>query len=229
MRACEREAGQVVIQRSALPAARPVTLVAVLTKLPTVPVVCLVAGIAILRRAAILTAGVTLHAADLPVPPGECVGSRVVIEAGSLPATGPVTLIAVLAKLPAVPIVCLVAGIAVLRRAAILAVGMALLAGGLTMHPGERIRGQSVVEADRQPAPGRVALRASLTQLPVVLVVCLMASVAALGSAAVLILKVTFHAGCLFVFSSQRIRCGAVGERGTLPAAGGVAFYAVPA
>lgn len=56
MRACEREGSLTVIQRGSLPATRRVALRAGLTELPTVFVVRLVAGIAVLGRAAILVA-----------------------------------------------------------------------------------------------------------------------------------------------------------------------------
>jgi hypothetical protein len=229
MRAREREGGPIVIQRGSLPAAGRVTLGAILAKLSAVPVVGLVAGGAVRRRAAVLVSRVALHAGNLRVSPRKRVGGCVMIKAGSLPAAGPVTLGAVLAKLPVVPVVCLVAGVAILGCSRVLTSCVALGTGNLPVLPGERIYRSIVIEGHGCPASGRVTLGAGLTQLPVVCVLGLVAGVAVLWRPAILVLYVALHAGCLLVLSPERIGSGTVGKGGTLPAVGRMTFCTVPA
>ena len=195
----ERKAGQVVIQRRALPAAGRVALRAGLTELPAVFVARLVTGDAVLRRAAVLVTLVTLHAGNLRVPARERIGRCVVIKAGALPAVGRVALRAGLTKLPTVLVVGLMAGNAVLWRSRVLVALVALHAGNLRVPSGEGVDPRVVIEGNGLPTLRRVALPASLTKLPVVLVVHLVAGVAVLRSAAVLISGVALHAVCLLV------------------------------
>ena len=223
----ERETGQVVIQRRSLPAAGGVALRAGLTELPAVVVVRLVTGDAVLGRAAVLVALVSLYAGDLPMPARERIGGRVVIKAGSLPAVGRVALRASLPKLPAVPVVRLMAGNAVLRSSRVLVALVALYAGHLLVPPGEGVSPRAVIEGDGLPALRCVALSACLTELPVVLVIDLVAGVAVLRGSAVLISGVALHAVCLLVQALQRICRRIMGKRSPLPAFEGVALCAV--
>ncbi len=156
MRSGEREGGQVVVQGGALPAAGRVALGAVLAELPIVPVVGPVTGDAALGCPRVLAARVTLHAGNLAVPAGERIGGGAMIEAGSLPAIRRVALGAVLAELPTVPIVRLVAGNTVLGRARVLVAGMAGRTGNLSMLPNECVR-RAMIEGNCLPARGYVA------------------------------------------------------------------------
>ena len=96
------------------------------------------------------------------MPPNERVWGRVVIKAGSLPALEGVALRAALTELPAVFVVGLVTGIAVLRSSAVLVSGVALHAGYLFVLPPQRIRRRAMIERGSLPALECVALRAIL-------------------------------------------------------------------
>ena len=218
-----------MIKAGSLPAAGPVTLGAVLAKLPVVPVVYLVAGVAILRRSRVLTSCVALRAGNLPVLPGERICRSIVIKGHAQPARGRVALRAGLTELPAVRVVILVAGVTVLGNSRVLVALMAFYAGSIRVPACKRVRVHVMVKSDGCPASGRVTLRAGLTQLSVVCVLGLVAGVAVLWRPAILVFNVAIHAGCLFVLSPQRVRRGTVGERGTLPAVGRMAFCTVPA
>jgi len=125
MRAREREGRLAVVQRGPLPATGRVALGAGLTKLPVVFVVRLVTSHAVLGSPRVLAARVTLNTGNLPVSPCKRVSGCTVIKAGPLPAIGGVALRAGLTKLPAVFVVRLMAGIAVLGGSRVLVARMA--------------------------------------------------------------------------------------------------------
>ena len=153
----------------------------------------------------------------------------IVIKGHPKPARGRVALRARLTELPAVWVVFLVAGIAVLGNSRVLAALMAFYAGDVGVPACKRVCVDVMVKSDGCPAFGRMALHARLTQLPVVSVVGLVAGVAILRGPGILVLYVALYAGYLLVLSPQRIRSGTVVERGTSPAAGRMTFCTVPA
>jgi hypothetical protein len=162
MRAREGEASRAVIKAGSLPAASVVALRAGLTKLPVMFIVGPVTGNAVLGSSRVLASGVTLHAANLPMPPCERVAGRVVIKAGPLPAIRCVTLRTILPKLPTVLVVLLVARVAVLWGSAVLVPRVALHAGYLLVFASQQIGRRSMIESGAPPTLERVALCAIL-------------------------------------------------------------------
>jgi hypothetical protein len=227
MRAREGEASRAVIKAGSLPAASVVALRAGLTKLPVMFIVGPVTGNAVLGSSRVLASGVTLHAANLPMPPCERVTGRVVIKAGPLPAIRRMALPAGLTKLPAVFVVRLVTGNAVLGGSTVLVSGVALHAGCLLVFPLQRIGRRAMIESGSLPALECVTLRTILPKLPTVLVVLLVARVAVLWGSAVLVPRVALHAGYLLVFASQQIGRRSMIESGAPPALECVALCAI--
>ena len=90
-----------------------------------------------------------------------------------------------------------VAGRAVRGRALVDPVPMTRSTADAGMRAREREGSLTVVQRGTLPATGGMALRAGLTELPVVFVVRLVAGNATLGRAAILVARVTLHAGNL--------------------------------
>jgi len=89
------------------------------------------------------------------------------------------------------------AGRAVRGRTLVDPVPMTRITAGPGMGAREREGSLTVVQRGSLPATGGVALRAGLTKLPVVFIVRLVTGNAALGRAAILVARVTLHAGNL--------------------------------
>ena len=162
MSPCERVCRHVMIKGDCLPALGRVTLRAVLTKLPAVFVVRLVACVAVLWGSALLVSGVALHAGILLVLPLQRIRRRAMIEGGSLPALERVALCAVLTKLPTLAVVRLVACVAVLWGSTVLVSGVALHTGYLLVFPLQRISRRAMIECGSLPALECVVLCAIL-------------------------------------------------------------------
>ena len=117
-----------------------------------------------------------------------------------------------------------VAGRAVRGRALVDPVPMTRCTADPGMGAREREASLTVVQRSSLPATGRVALRAGLTELPVVFVACLVTGSAVLGGSRVPIAWVTLHAGNLPVPPCERVWGRVVIKAGSLPAVGRVAL-----
>ena len=105
----QRVGRRAMIEGGPLPALRGVALGAILAQLHAMRVIRLVAGPAVLRGSTVLVSGMALCAVYLLVFTPQRIGSQTVIKGGPLPALEGVALDAVLAQLPAMRVVRLMA------------------------------------------------------------------------------------------------------------------------
>ena len=129
-----------------------------------------------LRRALVDVVGVALDAVDLDMLAGEREGALRVVEGRALPGVGLMAGAAIRAELPLVLVVFLVAADTRLRRALVDVVGVALDAVHLDVLAGEREGALRVVEGRALPGVGLMAGAAIRAELPLVLVVFLVAA-----------------------------------------------------
>jgi len=153
----KRESGPTVIEIHISPARGVMALRTILSKLPVMGIILLMAGKTIRRRATISTR-VTTIAFDIHMFPGQLERSKFVIEGPVIPGSGVVAGGTFFPKTPFMKIILLVAGKTGRGCACKLIIGMTFFTGGIDMRPDQLEACQVVIIPGRLPCLSGMAI-----------------------------------------------------------------------
>ena len=170
------ECRSIVIERRRLPGSSSVALRAVRPKSPGMSIIIGMACRTDLWRRRVPAVGMTFRAVNTIVRAGQLKCKRIVIDVNIFPGADFMARSAVRHELATVGVIRLVAGGASLRCAHESSIAMALLAGHIRVPPDKFERELTVIHIDLVPGSGAVAGAAIRLELPVVLIIFLMAA-----------------------------------------------------